>query len=319
MDKLRTAVIGVGYLGRFHAEKYAALPDSQLVGVVDTDLARAQELGARLGAPAYSDYRELLGRVDAVSIVVPTQAHHAVASDFLRHGAHVLIEKPITVTVEQADDLIGLASSHGRVLQVGHLERFNAAVMDLGRALKQPLFIEAQRLAPFKPRGTDVSVVLDLMIHDIDIILNIVGSDPKSIAASGASVLSDEIDIVNARLEFENGCVANVTASRISLKTERKMRVFQPDAYLSVDFQERVLSVRRKGTGEMFPGIPSIDSHEQKYEKDDALMTEIRHFLSAIRSGTRPLVTGEDGRRALATAIQISELIARNRAQTRSA
>ena len=312
-------MIGVGYLGRFHAEKYAALADCELVAVVDTDAAKARELAARLNVQPLTDYRELLARVDAVSIVVPTQSHHAVAADFLRHGAHVLIEKPMTVTVAQADELIELAREHRRVLQVGHLERFNAAVMDLGQALSQPLFIEAHRLAPFKPRGTDVSVVLDLMIHDIDIILNIVRSDVRSIAASGAAVLSDAIDIVNARLEFESGCVANVTASRISLKTERKMRVFQPDAYLSVDFQERVLSVRRKGTAEMFPGVPSIDSSEQRYDRDDALLTEIRHFLSTVRSGGTPLVSGEDGRRALKTAIEISELIARNRTHTRPA
>ena len=314
MAKIQAAVVGVGYLGKFHAEKYAALPDVDLVAVADTDSAAAHAVAKRLGADAVTDYRALLGKVEAISVVVPTQHHYAIAADFLRHGAHVLIEKPITETLAEADELIELAKQHGRVLQVGHLERFNAAVMDLWLALDQPMFIESHRLAPFKPRGTDVSVVLDLLIHDIDIILNIVRSEVKHIAASGAAVLSDAVDIVNARLEFESGCVANVTASRISLKTERKMRIFQHDAYVSVDFQERILSIRRKGKDEMFPGIPNIETEEKCYPQDDALMREIAHFVKTVREGGRPLVAGEDGRRALRTASEISSLIAANSA-----
>jgi predicted dehydrogenase len=312
MAKTQAAVVGVGYLGKFHAEKYATLPDVDLVAVVDTDPAVAQAASQRLGVDMVTDYRALLGKVEAVSVVVPTQHHHRIAADFLRHGAHVLIEKPIAETVAQADELIALAAQNKRVLQVGHLERFNAAVMDLWLALDEPMFIESHRLAPFRPRGTDVSVVLDLLIHDIDIILNIVRSDVKRIAASGAAVLSDAVDIVNARLEFKSGCVANVTASRISLKTERKMRIFQRNAYISVDFQERVLSIRQKGKGEMFPGIPNIETEEKRYPQDDALMSEIAHFVKTLREGGRPLVSGEDGRRALQTASEISALISAN-------
>ncbi len=228
---------------------------------------------------------------------------------FLNHGTHVLVEKPITASVAQAQKLIDLAAAQKLILQVGHLERFNTAILDLHRVLDQPLFIESHRLAPFKPRGTDVSVVLDLMIHDIDIILNIVGSSLQRIDASGAAVLSDAVDIANARLVFNNSCVANVTASRISMKTERKMRIFQQDAYISVDFQDRVLTIQRKGSGEMFPGIPNIDTERISYQEGDALKTEIEYFISAIKKGTKPVVSGEDGKQALEAAIQISQLL----------
>ncbi|MCG6867902.1 MAG: Gfo/Idh/MocA family oxidoreductase [Gammaproteobacteria bacterium] len=309
MPTLRTAVIGVGYLGRFHAEKFAMLPQSELVAVADSREESAAEVANRLGVDAVTDYRDLLGRVDAVSIVVPTRSHFSIARDFLGHGTHVLIEKPMTSTVEEAGDLIDLAREKGRVLQVGHLERFNNAILDLDRVLDRPMFIESHRVAPFKPRGTDVSVILDLMIHDIDIILNMVGADLDRIDASGVPVLSDEVDIANARLVFENGCVANVTASRISMKSERKMRIFQHDAYISVDFQERVLSIHRKGDGEMFPGIPDIESEQTRHEDGDALRTEIDHFLHAAIEGREPLVTGEDGKRALEAAMRITELL----------
>jgi len=309
MPTLRTAVIGVGYLGRFHAEKFAMLPQSELVAVADSRKESAAEVANRLGVDAVTDYRDLLGRVDAVSIVVPTRSHFPIARDFLGHDTHVLIEKPMTSTVEEASDLIDLARVKGRVLQVGHLERFNNAILDLDRVLDRPMFIESHRLAPFKPRGTDVSVILDLMIHDIDIILNMVGTNLDRIDASGVPVLSDEVDIANARLVFENGCVANVTASRISMKSERKMRIFQHDAYISVDFQDRVLSIHRKGSGEMFPGIPDIDSEQTRHEDGDTLRTEIDHFLHAAIEGREPLVTGEDGKRALAAAMRITELL----------
>ncbi len=309
MSRITTAVIGVGYLGKFHAQKYAQIPGSQLIAVVDTDSRAARAAATAHGAEALGDYRHLLGRVDAVSIVVPTSLHYEVARDFLTHGSHVLVEKPMTRTVSEAQALIELARAHGRTLQVGHLERFNNAILDLDRVLQKPLFIESHRLAPYKPRGTDVSVVLDLMIHDIDIILNIVRSDLERIDASGVPVLSDAVDIANARLVFENGCVANVTASRVSLKTERKMRVFQHDAYISIDFQDRVLSVHRKGSGEMFPGVPEIENEQFRYEDGDALRTEIELFLQAVRDGTEPVVSGEDGKRALEAAIRITEMV----------
>ena len=313
MPTITTAVIGSGYLGKFHAEKYAELPQSKLIAVVDTDLSTAQAVGDRFGAEALSDYRDLLGRVDAVSIVVPTSLHFEVARAFLSHGSHVLVEKPITTTTEQAQELIELAGTYQRILQVGHLERFNNAMLDLDRFLHQPLFIESHRLAPFKPRGTDVSVVLDLMIHDIDIVLTIVNSRLKHIDASGVPVLSNAVDIANTRLLFANGCVANVTASRVSMKTERKMRIFQPDAYISMDFQEQVLTVHRKGKGEMFPGIADIELEQIRYESGDALKTEIELFIKAITQGSPPLVSGEDGKQALQAAIQITKLLAQQK------
>ncbi|MCG3200776.1 MAG: scyllo-inositol 2-dehydrogenase (NAD(+)) [Gammaproteobacteria bacterium] len=309
MKKLRCAVVGVGYLGKFHAEKYAALPDCELLAVVDSDAGTAAAVAAKNGTRALTDYRDLLGEVEAVSIVVPTTLHFEVARDFLAAGAHVLVEKPVTVTIEDADELIRVAAAKDRRLMVGHLERFNAALLGLDLAHYKPLFIECHRLAPFNPRANDVSVVLDLMIHDIDIILDIVDSDIERIDAKGVTVLTSDTDIANARIQFKNGCVANVTASRVSLKVERKMRLFMPNAYVAVDFQNRVLARHRKGSREMFPGVPEILSEESVYESGDALMEEIRHFIACIREGREPLVSGHAGRRALAAAIQITQLL----------
>ena len=306
-EKIRTAVIGVGYLGLFHAEKFAQLPESSLIGVVDTSQARAEEVAAKVGTTAYTDYRQLFDKVDAVSIVVPTQFHFEVARAFLERGVHVLLEKPVTTTVEEADELIRLAEEKGAVFQVGHLERFNPVIVGLKGLLTDPRFIESIRIAPFKPRGTDVNVVLDLMIHDIDIIQTIVGSPVKQISSIGAPVFTDEEDIANARIQFENGCVANVTASRISLKSERKMRIFQADSYISVDFQNKKLAVFRKGSGEMFPGVPQVDMEEKSFDQGDALKAEIASFLECVRTGAKPVVSGLDGKRALETAIKISK------------
>lgn len=309
MSKLKTAVIGVGYLGKFHAEKYAALEKSDLIAVVDANIETAKEIADKYGVKALTDYHELLGKVDAVSIAAPTTLHHQIARDFLEHDTHVLIEKPITVTVDQADDLIELAITNDLMIQVGHLERFNAALMDLSGTLETPTFIESHRLAPFNPRATDVNVILDLMIHDIDIILDIVKSDIKEMRASGTQVLTNSTDIANVRIEFENGCVANVTASRVSVKTERKMRIFQHNAYISVDFHNRELSIYKKGEKEMHPGIPEIVSEISTYDNSDALNLEISAFLDSIHHGTPILVSGEDGRRALDAAIKISALL----------
>lgn len=307
MSVLRAAVVGVGYLGNFHAQKYAALPDVELVGVVDSDPGRAAEIAAAVGCKAFSDHRELIGTVDAVSVVVPTQYHHTVARDFLSNGVHVLIEKPITVTIAEADDLIGLAEKNRLVFQVGHLERFNPVLMALEGVLNRPRFIESVRIAPFKPRGTDVNVVLDLMIHDIDIIQHIVGSPVERIDAIGAPVFTGEEDIANARIIFENGCVANVTASRISLKSERKMRIFQQNAYLTLDFQNRKVMVAQKGDGELFPGVPNIKVDERELGQADALLNEIQSFITSIRQGTPPAVSGHAGRMALETALKINQ------------
>jgi len=306
---IRAAVIGAGYLGRFHAQKYARIPGAELVAIVDTDERVRRQVSVELGCESCADYRDLLGRVDAVSVVTPTPLHHRVARDFLEAGAHVLVEKPITTTLEEARDLVATAAGRGRVLQVGHLERFNPAILAVESILDRPRFVESNRLAPFKPRGTDVSVVLDLMIHDIDLILNIVGSPVASIDALGASVFTDEIDIANARIRFENGCVADATASRISMKSERKLRVFQADAYLSIDLQQKVLTMVRKGEGAPVNEMPRVEIEERNFEQGDALNDEIASFLECIATGRRPVVSGEDGLRALETAIRIGELV----------
>ena len=311
MTTLRCAVVGAGYLGHFHAQKYAALAGCALVGVADPSPAARERIEGELGVAAVADYRELLGRVDAVSIATPTSLHHAVARDFLAAGAHALVEKPITTTAGEARDLIALAASKRLVLQVGHLERFNPVILAVESELSNPRFIESNRLAPFKPRGTDVSVVLDLMIHDIDLIEHVVRSPIASIDAIGAPVFTDEIDIANARIRFENGCVADVTASRISLKAERKLRVFQPDAYLSIDLQQKLLSIVRRPASLGEGALPKVDLEERSFEQGDALAAEIRAFVDAVRRGARPVVSGEDGLRALETATRIGELVNR--------
>jgi predicted dehydrogenase len=303
--KIRTAVVGVGYLGQFHAEKYAQLDNSRLTAVVDVDRVRACQVAEKVGARSCSDFREILGEVDAVSIAVPTQSHYEVAKAFLERGVHVLLEKPITNTLAEADELIRIAAAMKVVFQVGHLERFNPVVLALDGVVNKPGFIESIRIAPFKPRGTDVNVVLDLMIHDIDIIQNIVGAKVEHISSIGTPVFTEEEDIANARIQFANGCIANVTASRISLKSERKMRIFQPDAYISVDFQNKTFAVFRKGGGEMFPGVPNITKEEHSFGQTDALKSEIEAFLDSVATGKPPQVSGEDGRQALETALKI--------------
>ncbi len=311
MSPLRCAVVGAGYLGRFHAQKYAGLAGCTLAGIADPSAEARAKLAAELGVPVHADHRELLGRVDAVSVATPTALHHPIARDFLLAGAHVLVEKPITTTAPEARELIALAAASRKVLQVGHLERFNPVIVAVAGELTKPRFIESNRLAPFKARGTDVSVVLDLMIHDIDLIEHIVQSPIASIDAIGAPVFTDEIDIANARIRFENGCVADVTASRISMKSERKLRVFQADSYLSIDLQQKLLTqVRRPGAigqGEM----PAVSVEERSFDQGDALLAEIEAFVAAIRGGTRPVVSGEDGLRALETATRIAELVTR--------
>lgn len=303
MSKLRCAVIGVGYLGRFHAQKFALLSDEvELVAVADANPARAAEIGAEFDCRALSDHRHLLGQVDAVSVVADTRAHHLIARDFLSHGTHVLIEKPITVSVAEADELISLAERAGRVLQVGHIERFNPVWRDGRQRVRDPHFIEAHRLAPFKSRGTDVSVILDLMIHDIDLVLSVVNSRVADLRASGAPVLTEGVDIVNARIEFFNGCVANLTASRVSAATMRKMRLFQDAEYLAFDFQERSLISSRRADDV----TPPIASETTAFPPDDALLEEVRAFIAAIQDKAPVLVPGQAGRDALALALEIS-------------
>src|SRR5579862_3999526 len=243
MGKIKAAVIGVGYLGRFHAQKYAQARECELVGVVDARPEARDAVAAEVGSRAFADHRQLLGPVAAVSVVTPTPLHFAIARDFLDSGAHVLVEKPITETAGEARELIELAARRGRILQVGHLERFNSAILAAEPYLRAPRFVECHRLAPYRERGTDVNVVLDLMIHDIDIVQTIVGAPVRTIDAIGTPVFSDSIDIANARLTFADGCVVNATASRVSLKTERKLRVFEDEAYLSLDLQQKILTL----------------------------------------------------------------------------
>jgi predicted dehydrogenase len=301
MSKIRAAVIGVGYLGRFHAQKYAQLPVCELVAVVDGREEVRKAVAGELGTQALADYRGLLGKVDAVSVVTPTPAHFEIADAFLAAGAHVLVEKPITETPEQARALIAQAAKFNRILQVGHLERFNAAVLAAEPHISSPRFMECTRLAPYKERGTDVNVVLDLMIHDIDLIQSLANSDIESIEAIGTPVFSGEIDIANARIRFANGCVANTTASRVSMKTERKLRIFEDAAYISLDLQQKILTLIRKRDGEPQPGQLPVNIEEANLEQGDALKSEIESFLDCIRNNKRPLVSGEDGLRALET------------------
>jgi len=306
---LRTAVVGTGYLGRFHAQKYASLAGSELVAVCDPDTARGKEIAKETGTLALSDHRELAGICDAVSIATPTRTHFAVARDCLERGLHVLVEKPMTTTTDEAQTLIDIAAKNDLILQVGHLERFNPALVSVAEKIYNPLFIESHRLAPFTQRGTDVDVVLDLMIHDIDIILHLVPSRIAAIHANGACVVSDATDIASVRIEFEDGCVANVTASRVSGKRERRMRFFQKDLYVAIDFQEnttRVCHVDRERSPDD-QGVPAIDCLDAQLDKGDAILAEIHAFINALRTRTRPLVSGEDGLRALETAIAIGE------------
>lgn len=302
---LRTAVIGVGYLGKFHAQKFAETSGSKLVAVVDVDAEARDRAAGELGVEALADYRKLIGAVDAVSVVVPTPAHFQVAEAFLEGGAHVLVEKPITETVEQAARLVDIARQRNLVLQVGHLERFNPAVRALETQLHNPRFVESVRIAPYQVRGTDVDVVLDLMIHDIDLIQFIAGSPIDRVEAVGAAVITDKPDVANARIRFQSGCIANVTASRTSLKVERKIRIFQEACYFSADLHQKTVSVYRKGESTIGPLRLPISIEQLTCDDEDALRLEIESFLAAVRNGTPPLVSGEDGKQALETAIDI--------------
>ncbi|CAK8724155.1 Putative dehydrogenase [Candidatus Electrothrix aarhusensis] len=315
-EKLRVGVIGVGYLGRFHAMKYAAMDDVQLVGVVDTDPLRAQTVAEECSTKAFADHQPLLEQVDAVSIVVPTVYHHTVAMTCLENGVDILLEKPMTTTLEEADDLIALADRKKLLLQVGHLERFNPAVLAMQPLLNNPLFIEAHRLTTFKNRGTDVDVILDLMIHDIDIILSIINSPIQDIHTVGAPVITQLTDIANARIVFKNGCTANITVSRISMENVRRMRIFQPGKYLAVDFgKKEVMAIKLKQGAQS--GIPLPDVSRHGFSDQDVLEMEIREFVNNIRHRLKPTVSGREGRRALAVALSVIGQIRENQEQFR--
>lgn len=309
MGKIRAAVIGTGYLGKFHAQKYAQLEESDLVAVVDINIDMAKEIGEPLGAEAYSDYTELFGKVDAVSIVTPTETHHKIAKEFLSHGIDVLVEKPITVTVREAEDLIATAKEKDAILQVGHLERFNAAVIALEDKLQNPMFIESHRLSQFPNRATDVSVVLDLMIHDIDIILNLVDSEVETVHAAGIPVISNKVDIANARITFKNGCVANVTASRVSLEQQRRIRLFQSNAYITIDYAKQHIFILRPVPALEEGGMPSVAREDMDIVTSDALLEEIRSFLNCSITRENPMVGGTEGLKALEVAHKIQEAV----------
>jgi predicted dehydrogenase len=312
VKNIKAGVIGVGYLGRFHAQKYAAMEEVELIGVVDVDPKRAAQIADECSTAAFTNYQELLDGVDAVSIVVPTKYHHEVAMACLEKKIDILVEKPITTSIEEADELVKLAEKNGCILQVGHLEQFNPAVMAMKPLLTHPLFIEAHRISVFKNRGTDVDVVLDLMIHDIDIILSIVDAPLKTIHTVGAPVITKLTDIANARLIFENGCTANVTVSRISMDNIRRMRIFQPGTYLSVDFTKKeIMSVKLK---KLEGNIPIPDITKQCFSDQDILELELKDFITNVRNRTIPKVSGHEGRRALDIALQVVAQINENRA-----
>jgi predicted dehydrogenase len=314
-DRIRTAVIGAGYLGRFHAQKYAAMDDVELVAVVDLDADRAAAVAAETWCRPCTDLASILPDIDAASVVVPNLHHFDVARPLLDAGIHILLEKPLTNTVAQADELIALAAERGVVLQSGHLERFNPAVRLLRERCGKPLFIEAHRLSGFKNRATDVDVVLDLMIHDIDIVLSLVKAPLEEIRASGLPVLTPNLDIANARLTFAGGCTVNLTASRISLKDMRKIRIFQEGTYLSADCATRENVV---ATSVPVPGAaPRVVPELVKHRETDNLREELLSFIRAVR-GEHPVeVTGTEGRDALAVAIEINEAIAAQLARNR--
>ena len=303
---LKTAVIGVGYLGRFHAQKYSGITDSELIGVVDVDPESAQNIADELEVPFYTDYHEVLDKADAVSIVVPTVLHYETAKAFLKNGVHVLLEKPFAANIGEAEELEQLSRDMNVRLQIGHLERFNPVFTEFQQLIDQPKFIENIRIAPFPKRGTDVDVILDLMIHDIDLVMAVVGEYPESVEGTGVNIITSTTDLANARLRFPSGCIADLTASRVSDKAERKMRIFQSGLYLSLDYgtgQARKLQV----DPEAVPDPDTLRPESYQLEKGDALLAEIESFISVVREGKKPKVTGQDGLTAMRVAWQIKE------------
>ena len=324
MEKLNVGVVGVGHLGSRHARVYSHLKNTNLIGVCDVDKKRAKRIGRKHKVWYFADYRELFGKVQAVSIVVPTSLHHKIAKDFLNAGIHVLVEKPITKTLEEADELITIAGEKNLILQVGHIERFNPVILQIADKIKDPVFAECHRIAPFTPRGSDVPVVLELMIHDLDLILSFINSDLVDIRASGAGVMTKSIDIANARLDFANGAVANITASRISMKRSRQLRFFQKDSYFSIDFQDKKVKYIKKSPA-FFKVLPKImkGKYEDIKQEDvvdiseidasdspkDALTLELESFIEASEKGKKQVVDGKAGTRALKIALEIVEKI----------
>ncbi len=298
MKKVRVGVVGVGHLGSAHTKIYSRLSSADLAGVCDCNFEQAKEIGKKYGTSYYADYEDMFGRVDAASIVVPTSLHYNIAKEFLKNGVHVLIEKPITKTLSEADELIELARKASLILQVGHIERFNSAIRAVEPYLNKPRFIESQRLGPFHKRVKDVGVVLDLMIHDIDIILGLVESDVINIDAVGVSTISDYEDMANVRLTFQNGAIADITASRMTKDAVRKIRVFQQDSYISLDFLNQEATLFKKTS-------TKITKEKIKMKKTEPLEKELESFLECVRTGAKPIVSGLEGRKALQVALSI--------------
>lgn len=312
---LRCAVVGTGHLGRFHAQKYGQIKDIEFIGVCDLNEESAKKVATELNTQYFTDPRQLLGKVDAVTVAASTRAHHSLVKLFLENGVHVHVEKPITVTSQEGEELCRLADSKGLKLQVGHVERFNPAFIAAREKMGAPLFIECHRLAPFKPRSMDVDVVLDLMIHDLDVILSLVKSEPVSVSGVGTPVLTSHVDIANARIEFESGAVANVTASRVSQTSQRKFRVFQDKQYLSLDFQSGDIHLLTK-TGEWSEGTIPLESEAWNMEKADALLAETQAFVNAVKNNQPCVVTGWDGVRALKLAEAVMDGINKRNEKT---
>jgi len=299
---LKAAVIGAGHMGRYHAQKLAALEGVQVVGVVDADAARAAALVDKVGGKPFTDYRDLFGKADAAVVAVPTDRHHAVARDCLEHGLHLLIEKPIATTLAEADELIALAEKKKVVLQTGHVERYNKAFRALAKRMDRPVFVEAERLAAFKQRGAEVDVVLDLMIHDLDLACALAQSEPTDVSACGFRVLTKDIDIANARIEFANGFAANLSASRVSQAAVRKLRVFQQDLYVSADLQTGKL----RYVGQLDGAIQVAD---ETHEGGDALADQAAAFAAAVQQKAAVPVDGRQGRRVLELALKVGQLV----------
>jgi predicted dehydrogenase len=317
--KLKIAVIGVGHLGKFHTQKYAQMPGVELMGIVDIDSPKVSALADQYNTRAYTDYRQIMGGIEAASLAVPTALHHDLALDLLRAGIHLLIEKPITFQLADADRLIALAKEQNLVLQIGHIERFNPAVVQMQKWIDRPFLFKAERLSPFTVRGTDVDVVLDLMIHDLDIILHTVKSKIREISATGVSVVTDKIDMADTRLIFENGVTAHLTASRFADKPTRRIRIFQAASYLAVDCMKREISITRmEAVTNRKPDKPSIRTESLNFTDRDPLADEIHSFVNAVIQGTEPAVTGSDGRDALQTALMISAQIMKGLSHSKS-
>ncbi|MCM8760856.1 MAG: Gfo/Idh/MocA family oxidoreductase [Candidatus Omnitrophica bacterium] len=306
MEKIKVGVVGVGHLGSIHAKVYSRLDNVKLVGVCDCNIERALDIGKRFRVASYSDYEDLFDKIDAASIVVPTSLHYNIAKDFLKHDIHVLIEKPITKTLSEADELIEIAKERKLILQVGHIERFNSAVLAIEPYITAPKFIECQRLGPFHKRVQDVGVVFDLMIHDIDIVLGLMKQDVVNIEAVGLSSISNYEDVANVRLTFANGTIADITASRVTKDVVRKMRIFQEDSYLSLDYVSQDVSIFNKIDDK-------IIQKKIRIKKQKPLKKELKSFIECVKSGKRPLVSGIEGRRALQVALEIVKKIAQSK------